>query len=257
MPDLYIEESCLSLAWGRALQIVASTGRKEAAPLVVSITGFDECRYFDENRKVRYSLDKLLQRKGVESVTTVANTIFPHSLWNPNATRDKLFERYVRIRPRILKASKQNSRGTYFDRIIANGPKGKENQLDFAIGTYLKLKNPRRSVLQVSVFDPKRDHSGAARLGFPCLQHVTFTPTEHGKSRGLNVNAFYATQYMVKRAYGNYVGLCHLGCFVAHELGIPLARVTCYAGLAMLDTNKGDIQPLLKTIKSALRRREK
>ena len=42
----------------------------------------------------------------------------------------------------------------------------------------------------------------AAQLGFPCLQHVTFAPTDEG----LCVNAFYATQYMVERAYGILLG---------------------------------------------------
>jgi hypothetical protein len=51
----------------------------------------------------------------------------------------------------------------------------------------------------------------------------------------LNVNAFYATQYAFERAYGNYLGLCRLGRFVAHELKLELARVTCYTGILLRD----------------------
>ena len=34
------------------------------------------------------------------------------------------------------------------------------------------------------------------------------------------MTGFYATQYVVERAYGNYLGLCRLGEFMAHEMGL-------------------------------------
>jgi thymidylate synthase len=253
VPERYIEADSLSLAWGRAVQLVSGPGRKEVAPLIVSVTGFDSQGGFAEDFAIRTALDELLRSKKSESVATVANTIFPISLWNPMAPREQLFDRYRRIAVRVQKASRKNSRGRYFDRMIDNGAEGRENQLDFIMRTYRARESVRRSMLQVAVFDPKKDHSAAARLGFPCLQHVTFAPTKDG----LSVNAFYATQYMVKRAYGNYVGLCRLGQFVAHELGIRLARVTCYAGIAELDATKEEIKPVLGAIDSAMREHER
>jgi hypothetical protein len=89
----------------------------------------------------------------------------------------------------------------------------------------------RRSALQLAVFDAARDHSKAAQLGFPCLQHVTAAPT----AEGLCINGFYATQYVVERAYGNYLGLCRLGRFLAHEFEMPLARMTCFTGILLPD----------------------
>jgi hypothetical protein len=62
------------------------------------------------------------------------------------------------------------------------------------------------------------------------------------------VNAFYATQYMVERAYGNYVGLCRLGRFVAHELDLPLVRFTCFAGIAECEVPKTSLTALLATV---------
>ena len=96
-------------------------------------------------------------------------------------------------------------------------------------------------MLQIGVFDPGSDHSAAAQLGFPCLQHVTFAPTDEG----LTVNGFYATQYLVERAYGNYVGLCRLGQFVAHEIQLPLVRMTCFTGIAECDMAKTKLTKLL------------
>jgi len=245
--ELHIEDENLTMAWGRALQSIVRPGNKEAAPLIVSVTGFDRAGHFRETPAVRKKLDALLLARNTESVQTVANTIFPESLWNPKAKRELLFERYKTIGPHIHNASRKNRRGIYFERMISNGPLGHENQLEFVIQAYRSRRGVRRSVLQVAIFDPRRDHSAAALLGFPCLQHVTFAPT----SLGLNVNAFYATQYIVGRAYGNYVGLCRLGRFVAHELGVPLVRVTCFAGIGELDVGKRHLERLLAAVNAA------
>lgn len=252
-PEHYIEASNLSVAWGRALKSVSARGRKEVAPLIVSLTGFDANGAVVEDISIRRQLDMLLSAENSESIETVANTIFPFSLWNPAMPRDQLFERYKSIQPRIRKASRKNIYGTYFGRMISNGAADRENQLDFVIRTYLSRKGVRRSVLQVAIFDPKLDHSSASLRGFPCLQHLSFAPT----SEGLSVNAFYATQYVVARAYGNYLGLCRLGQFVASELDIPLLRVTCYAGICELDTTKRQIEPVLTAIDASLGHQER
>ena len=99
-------------------------------------------------------------------------------------------------------------------------------------------------MLQIGVFNPTLDHSAAAQLGFPCLQHVTFAPLDGG----LCVNAFYASQYIVERAYGNYVGICRLGQFAAHELGFKLLRMTCFTGIAECEVGKKTVAMLLATI---------
>ncbi len=240
----YVEEQNLSLAWAHGLRLASAPGVSEVAPLVLAITGFDDANNFEEEPHIRASLDRVLAENGKQSIDTVANTIFPRSLWNMHAERQRLFDRYLRILPEIRKASRKNSRGTYFERMITGGPKGHENQLEFAIGTYLARDGVRRSVLQVAVFDPNRDHSAAAQLGFPCLQHVTFAPTDEG----LCMNAFYATQYMVERAYGNYVGLCRLGQFVAHEMERHLVRVTCFTGIAECEMPKSKVATILTNL---------
>ena len=87
-------------------------------------------------------------------------------------------------------------------------------------------------MLQAATFDPKVDHTKAALRGFPCLQQVSFAVQD---DKTIAVNGFYAFQYIGKRAYGNYVGLCRLGHFVAHELGTELSRMTCFSGIAKRD----------------------
>jgi len=242
--DHYIEEPNLSVAWARAIQIVSAPGRKEIGPLVVSITGFDNAGTFHEDPTIRTAVDEVLTRESMQSVETVAGTIFPWSMWNREEPRTQLFARYSKIAPRLRRAVQKNRRGMYFERMITGGPPGHENQLDFALGAFGSRDGVRRSVLQIAVFNPNRDHSTAAQLGFPCLQHVTFAPTDGG----LCVNAFYACQYMVERAYGNYVGLCRLGQFAAQELGEKLVRMTCFTGIAECDVTKNKLSSLLATV---------
>lgn len=248
MSEHFVEAPGVTLAWGRALKMIAHPGRKEIAPLTVAITGNNPKQVLSEDAVIRKALDELLKANDKPSVHTVANTIFPRSLWNPDRPRQALFDRYQRIVGRVRHAASQNRHGVYFERMIANGPGGAENQLDFGLEIYGGRDGVRRSVLQVGVFDPRQDHSAAALRGFPCLQHLSFVPDDQ---KCLSVNAFYATQYMFSRAYGNYLGLCHLGHFVAHELNLNLTRVTCHVGLAQLDTKKSDLEDILALIDTA------
>ena len=74
---------------------------------------------------------------------------------------------------------------------------------------------------------------------------------------GLVVNAFYATQQVFNKAYGNYLGLAQLGAFMAHEMKIPLARVNIMAGIEKLDkigkTNSA-LVPLVAAARASIAR---
>ena len=186
MSSVYIEDNDLAVAWGTALLAATQPIVRDLLPLVVSITGFSPTGVVTEDGTIRSSLDRTLSLRGLQSAHTVANTIFPRSLWNPAAPRSALFSRYQAILPRLHAASAKNRHGLYFERMLSGGPVGSENQLEFALSAFSARAGVRRSILQIGVFQPARDHSTAAMLGFPCLQHLTFAPTRDG----LNVNAF-------------------------------------------------------------------
>ena len=250
----YIEDICLSKAWYRTLNLVSARGTTEITPLVVSVTGFDDNSNVQEDSLIRDVLNNFLINNKLQKVETVANTIFPSALWNSENDRSKLFERYKIILPRLKKLSSKNRKGLYFDRMIQNGPSDHPNQLEFIINQYHLRNGVRRSMLQIAIFDPKKDHSPAAQLGFPCLQHITFAPSSDRKT--LSMNAFYATQYIIERAYGNYLGLCNLGQFVAKEMNIKLKRMTCFTGIAMKDQGISKKQ-LEKEIHNILQKEER
>ena len=226
---LTIEEDNLSVAWAKALLRVAEEG--EISPLTVVIRGFTDGEP-TEVAPIRKLLDDALSadQKGL-SCHEVANTIFPISLWNPRADRQQLYDRYRRIMPRVLR-DRRNRYGVYFQRLIAYGHdaayEGGVNQLEHIVQTW-HGGNHRRSALQAGIFDPTKDHTNQRMRGFPCLQQVAFAPEG---ADGLTVTGLYATQYIFERAYGNYLGLCRLGCFMAQEMGKQLTQVTCVASPA-------------------------
>jgi hypothetical protein len=48
----------------------------------------------------------------------------------------------------------------------------------------------------------------------------------------LCITGYYPKEYIFDRGYGNYLGLCRLGQFMANEMGLELAQMTCFVGVA-------------------------
>lgn len=242
----------LSRVWSTGFLYLVDHPSTEISPLVVSITDFSDGEP-SEHQELRAALDKALEGNRKANVHTVANTIFPKSVWRAcKYDRALFFDIYKENIPRYKAwAPTKNHRGMYFERLIDFGVGPHDgNQLEFIITEYNARKEVRRSMLQASIFDPKRDHVRSAQLGFPCLQHVSFVPNDGG----LIVNAFYATQQIFEKAYGNYLGLCRLGHFMAHEMGLTLERMNCVIGVEKLDFSpKSKLSQLIEAARKVVR----
>lgn len=229
----------LSDAWINALTLLATPGIVSFEPLVVTVEGFTPDSRPTETVGVRPLINRHLQdawrsshnasrnkTRPPASVDTTASTIFPESLWQPGLPRAELYTRYLKILP-WLRRCPPNRHGIYFERLIAfgRGPNG-GNQLEQMLTAY-DAGVRRVSAYQAIIADPARDSKLSSLLGFPCLQQVAVHPSP---SRGsLSLTGFYGTQYLFQRGYGNYLGLCRLGRFLAIEMGLQLDRVTCVA----------------------------
>lgn len=250
-----IEETNISHAWARAFAIAMDEPKGKIIPLVIVISDFKNSEV-NEDSKIRELLDNSLETSGAQSIHTVANTIFPISLWNPQKSRQTLFDRHEKCWPRIKKCP-ANNRGHYFHRFVAyekDSGQPTVNQLEEIINTWNNTKFKRRSALQLSVFDPRKDHVNQPYQRFPCLHQVCFTPKGSNGEDGLIATGFYANQYLYKRAYGNYLGLCRLGKFVAHEIGLELTQMVCYSAIATLDDGlrKKDLRSLNDQLKAII-----
>lgn len=247
---LVIEETNLSRAWGVLFKAAMASSTKKISPVILSLTGFDDDGQPEEDAAIKDAVDKALVSSGKMDIETVAYTIFPQRLWKlAKGDRKRLFHLYARAFPHYQRLRKRdNRRGLYFERLTMFGPDVPEggNQLEWILSKYSSHPSSRRSMFQAAIFDPRRDHVHDARLGFPCLQHISFVPTDDG----LVMNAFYATQYVFEKAYGNYLGLAQLGAFMAGEMGIKFTRLNVTIGVANFTPKKSDpyLQPLLKLI---------
>lgn len=240
----------LSHAWGEALTHVVDHPGNEITPLVISLSGFESDGSPKEDLEIRNRLDQFLIEEDKFSVEIVAFTIFPQRYWQIAAgCREDLYCIYRDSLPHIKAQNPHdNANGLYFERLInyvADDKKG--NQLEYMLEEHAKNHN-RRSQYQAVIFDPTRDHTAEPYQAFPCLQSISFVKTE----AGLVVNGFYAMQYLVEKAYGNLLGLSHLGAFMAQEMKMNLAQVNMFAGVEKMTPTKTRVGELSGFVKERL-----
>jgi hypothetical protein len=263
-----IRSSNVSKAWADILNLVIASPKAEAGPIVLELQAIDGS--IAESAEIRRLVDDELQKhKKLFSVDTTSFLIFPWKLWNKLGRPDvaKLTDIYMsKVYPALrARGPKHNSRGTYFQRMIhftgvnetgsAHTQKS-VNQLLRILEIWKqalhKHRHPRHSALQATVFDPAKDHHGAALCGFPCLQQVSFDYD----AGSLTVNAFYPTQYLFDRGYGNYLGLCHLGQFMAEQMGLTFAGLVCFISSCHLGgtgVSKRALAPLQASIQTCMK----
>ncbi len=150
----------------------------------------------------------------------------------------------------MKKVCPANRYGLYFKRLIAYG-ENRLNQLEHILDIYAQGIH-RHSALQASILDPAKDITAQRQRGFPCLQQVAFQVVP---GAGLVVTGFYAIQHFFQRAYGNYVGLCRLGKFMAQAMDMDLVRMNCVASVAQLGAiGKGDLSQLSAQLSTLVER---
>lgn len=266
----------ISEAWLQTLACAQAAKGGRLVHLVTSIA--DPAAEVPEVREV---LDAFLREQRDQSVGTVAETIFPYSLyqdpgfdWQPGLAADDvavlddaaadLYDSYVEMLPSLLTAAAANSRGTYFSRIIhwpGNQTEG-VNQLALRIDWLrgLARRNYRtNNTLDLDIaadsLDDGRMLSGVQvyavtdkrPLGFPCLTHLDLTLYK-GK---LHCTAVYRHQYLVMKAYGNLLGLGALMQFLCQQTGYELGELVVHATMADSE-NRKDTPHLLEHAKAAL-----
>lgn len=254
----------VSLAWLETLDVVSSKGGR-AINVLTTVTNPGA----DEVPGIRQVLDRHLvpNKPGIQSVQTVANTIFPEVRYkysgpnfSPTLTASQvqrlddsaqqLYEGYCRALPTLRKFNGNRS-GTYFSRMISWPGKtaGGRNQLadriralrgqhgnsafnasDIVIGgEALHEPDAVDGVRGVQVYS---ETDGRTR-GFPCMVHIDLTLHE-GK---LSLFATYRHQYLVTKAYGNLLGLARLQLFLSQQTGFPTGELAVMATLADAEHN--------------------
>lgn len=249
----------MSEAWAQAIDRVAAEPGGRLVHLVMTVT-----EPGTEVAAVRSVIDDALDGAGAQSVDTVAETIFPSSLypdpsidWCPGISSDlqteldeaarALYDSYGQMLPLLTTAS-GNSRGTYFGRMISWPGKaaGGPNQLAARVLSLRREANAGRRTNNTLDMDIAADSTESVdglqiyaatdkrTRGFPCLTHIDFTLY---KGR-LHCTAVYRHQYLVEKAYGNMLGLSALMHFLCQQSGHELGELVVHATMA--DAQRGD-----------------
>jgi hypothetical protein len=246
----------LSEAWLLSLERVAKNPDAKAVHVVSTVT-----EPGTEIAAVRAVLDDALDKAETQSVQTVAETIFPVSLyadpgiaWSPgldevqeamlDGAAETLYGTYCEILPLLLTAD-GNRRGTYFSRMISwpGRTPGGVNQLAARVeGLRREHRASRRThnALDIELASDAgavdNDTQGVQiyaatdrrTRGFPCLTHVDLT-LYNGR---LHATAVYRHQYLIDKAYGNLLGLSWMMDFLCQQSGFQVGELVVHATFA-------------------------
>ena len=170
------------------------------------------------------------------ALNTVANTIFPKSLYGRHGP-DAFYDVY---RDRVLPRVKRMTRdwGRYFERLTmwkkVEGTQVKIiNPLDELVHfmqTQMQSNRTYRNVYEMTVYDPTRDARKVSNR--QCLSFLSFKLTNE---KQLNLTVMYRNHAYISRGLGNFIGLGQLLAFVADQSGASLGSLTCISTHAEID----------------------
>jgi hypothetical protein len=238
-----IEEANLSTAWLKTLGAVLGVPASSHFHVVTRIADPTS-----EDPDIRNAVDQLLDDLDLDSIETVANTIFPAQMAATSDSPESLVDRYRVVLPELRRLHRNNRSGTYFGRLVAyDGPRGRVDQVGGLIAklrTELRNSGPKSARYEATfdqpadsgneltssapVFIPGQDN---AIMGFPCLSLCSFQLD----GRNLHLVAHYRSQYLVQRGYGNYLGLARLQQYIARNAGVEPGAMMIVAGRARAD----------------------
>lgn len=189
-------------------------------------------------------IDNFARTQRIIGPKHVAYTIFPYKLYERNGNATELFTAYNKKRGFYDRI--RTGWGTYFRRMTHyEGVNGTVNQLSNIINAIRGRENLSRAAYTVVIQSPGGET--VRPLGGPCLNYIAVQaePGQSGQPLTLGLLAVYRNHDFLKRAYGNYWGLCNLLVFLAKEVdGLP-GPLTCVSSHAYVDAKKTELKQLV------------
>lgn len=242
--NLVIEGSNLSEAWARTVIEVAAERNNRACHVITRIADATH-----EDQGIREMADGILADHSLAPVSTVANTLFPQALARTTPNAEALGKRYLDLLPTLKHLDSGNSRGTYFERLVNyETPRGRLNQLAEVVrrlkqesavaaksttgGKHARYEiGMEQLTASLPVLEAEHDTNP---IGFPCLTLLSFQLDDDR----VHAIAHYRSHYLVQRAYGNYLAVCRLLCYICEQADLDPGGVTIVAGYAQVDRHR-------------------
>jgi thymidylate synthase len=116
------------------------------------------------------------------------------------------------------------------------------NQLDNIIEAINNRERKSRAAYTIIIEKPGGET--IRPLGAPCLNYLAVQYDNTDDS--ISLLATYRNHDFLKRAYGNYFGLCKLIKFIADSTNTKPGRLTCISSHAYIENNKSNVQKFLE-----------
>jgi thymidylate synthase len=238
--DRLVDAEDVSTAWLDAVRVLDAAPGRKVVHLIVRIR-----RPNRETDSIRQEADHLIATlSNLSAIDTTRNTIFPAAWAARNPEPSELAEYYRdRYTKSALRGVPANRAGTYFGRIVAF-PRGERPPGDQLSETVRKLRQelrtraPKSSRYEINIYSEATDTNP---MSFPCLAHVSL----HYHRGGLNMQAVYRNEYLVGRAYGNFLGLGQLLAYIARAAEVDIGELLMTINHAELDAPARLIRPML------------
>ncbi len=224
-------ESSCGRAWASAAQALINAG-DEAYNVIIDVD--DPSAHDDVDNAIISLVDDFLRDRNTHPIITVANTIFPQSLYEKFGS-PQLFDEYFLGFDKLSSNTKRW--GRYFERLsrhkLLNGET--YNPLLVMID---RIKQQEKSghryssAYELAVYDPLLD--GRAFRGAQCLSFLSF---KVHPDRGLMLTVMYRNHTYITRCLGNLIGLGRLQAFIAKECSLKIGPLTCISTHATIDTD--------------------
>lgn len=247
----FVQATDIGAAWLTAYGKLRSSHR--------NITNLTVCiaNPLQEDLGVRRVIEKHLvahDGSGAQSTHTVANTIFPISLYRPSSSGAA--KRYFSnvVSGQSARRSMKAGWGTYAGRLVAYPSRDGQstNQLERVL-TRLGRTPHFENAYEIPLAGPHDQPCGCSgallhddiRLdsrtrGGPCLAHISLS----APNRRLSMLALYRHHTYEDRAYGNFLGLARLLAFLAAESEHEVGELMVVTGHAEATWNVPEVDEL-------------
>lgn len=237
------QPDCAS-AWREAVRHVDSAPGHEAYNVVIDIA--DPVAGSTLSNPAIAAVDAFLTARA-KPIETVANTIFPESLYLCHGAPAFFDVFSQRVLPKVRRGERWS--GYYFERMINYPVAGSHppNQL-WNIVERMRDDGVRAlNKFELSLFDPVRDVDNSP-YGGQCLSFLSFKVIP-GAKRRVTLTAQYRNHFYIEKLLGNLIGLGRLMGFVAREADLAVGPLTVLSTHAKIDQPgsavRGDIKALL------------